>query len=536
MLLQLIVSTVIAATPQTPSAPPAALQRYAFVVGANFGGADRPKLQYAVSDAERFARVMSELGGVSSSNAIILRQPKIREFLDGLDALSARVAAVRKAAPGTRTEIVMYYSGHADEKGLLLGEDRVSYRSLRDKLDEIPADVRIAVLDACASGAFTRLKGGVTRPPFLIDESTAMRGHAFLTSSAETEAAQESDRIGASYFTHYLVSGFRGAADSSGDGRVTLNEAYQFAFTETLGHTVDTKGGAQHPSYDINLSGTGDVVMTDVRQTSARLVLSEDIDGRFFIRTGARELVVELYKPAGRAVELGLEPGTYDVRVERERQSLSTRVRIAEGGRHVLDARQLSVAPVEATRRRGDANRYEYTPPPFQMNGRQRVSGDAGMWGNRGMSVSPTLIASDSTGGIQYAIFAHENLAVTVGISGFSGYITSATISGTGAAVPIGVEWNPIPGRWAERRIKPWVTFGAMPVTASVIKPAEVRTDFSFGVYAGAGFDLHLLRWLSIGARGQYNVVPDSASWKGRDTYGGRLFAMRGSVIFGKTR
>ena len=100
-----------------------------------------------------------------------------------------------------------------------------------------------------------------------------MRGHAFLTSSAATEAAQESDRIRASYFTHYLVSGFRGAADLSGDGKVTLGEAYQFAFNETLGRTVDTKGGAQHPSYDINLSGTGDVVMTDVRQTSATLVL-----------------------------------------------------------------------------------------------------------------------------------------------------------------------------------------------------------------------------------------------------------------------
>jgi uncharacterized caspase-like protein len=67
--------------------------------------------------------------------------------------------------------------------------------------------VRIAVLDACASGAFTRLKGGKPRKAFLVDESASMRGHAFLTSSAATEAAQESDHIGASYFTHYLVSG-----------------------------------------------------------------------------------------------------------------------------------------------------------------------------------------------------------------------------------------------------------------------------------------------------------------------------------------
>jgi len=145
-----------------------------------------------------------------------------------------------------------------------------------------------------------------------------MRGHAFLTSSAESEAAQESDRIQASYFTHYLVSGLRGAADMSGEGKVTLNEAYQFAFSETLGRTVETKGGAQHPSYDINLSGTGEVVMTDLRQTSATLVLERSSTGASSYANAKRELVVELYKPLGRKVELGVEPGSYEVHLERE--------------------------------------------------------------------------------------------------------------------------------------------------------------------------------------------------------------------------
>ena len=204
------------------------LQRYALVVGANSGGAGRPPLRYAVSDAERFARVLVEIGGVDPANAIVLRQPKIRELVDALDAVARKVTDARRAAGATggRTEVVLYYSGHADDQGLLLGDDRYSYRTLRDRLDQIPADVRIAVLDACSSGAFTRLKGGRARAPFLVDESADMRGHAFLTSSSETEAAQESDRIRASYFTHFLISGFRGAADLSGDGKVTLNEAY----------------------------------------------------------------------------------------------------------------------------------------------------------------------------------------------------------------------------------------------------------------------------------------------------------------------
>ena len=177
-----------------------------------------------------------------------------------------------------------------------------------------------------------------------------MRGHAFLTSSAESEAAQESDRIRASYFTHYLVSGFRGAADLSGDGKVTLNEAYRFAFDETLGRTVQTRGGAQHPSYDIKLSGTGDVVMTDVRQTTATLVLGEELEGRFFVRTAAQELVVELYKPRGRRVELAVEPGAYDVRVERD----EGRAR-GEDRDHRRRARRARLGAVRRGRDRSDA-------------------------------------------------------------------------------------------------------------------------------------------------------------------------------------
>ena len=216
-----------------PAGAATSVERFLLVVGANAGGSERSRLQYAVSDAERFARVMVELGGVPPANEVVLRQPRLKELLDAMDALSARIAEARRASPAGRTELVVYYSGHADEQGLLLGADRYSYRTLRDRLDQMPADVRIAVLDACASGAFTRLKGGRTRPAFLVDESADMRGHAFLTSSAETESAQESDRIRSSYFTYYLISGFRGAADLSGDGKVTLNEAYQFAFNET---------------------------------------------------------------------------------------------------------------------------------------------------------------------------------------------------------------------------------------------------------------------------------------------------------------
>ena len=54
--------------------------------------------------------------------------------------------------------------------------------------------------------------------------------------------------------------------------------------------------------YDISLAGTGDVVMTDLRQTSAALVLGEELDGRFYIRNDKKQLVAELRKSLGRPV------------------------------------------------------------------------------------------------------------------------------------------------------------------------------------------------------------------------------------------
>ena len=102
------------------------------VIGANAAGADRPKLPYAVSDAERFARVLVELGGVSRTNEIVLRQPTLQDLIAALDLLHARVSDARRgSSPPGRTEVLVYYSGHADEQGLLIGDDRYSYRALR---------------------------------------------------------------------------------------------------------------------------------------------------------------------------------------------------------------------------------------------------------------------------------------------------------------------------------------------------------------------------------------------------------------------
>jgi hypothetical protein len=333
-------------------AEPVAVRRLALLVGVNDGGAERVRLRYAASDARSFDKVLGELGGVAAADRRLVLDVGRAGLLEALGELRARAQAARTSG-ASRVEVLLYYSGHSDEEGLLLKGERLDYGELRRALEALPADVRIAVLDSCASGAFARAKGGTRRPAFLVDAGNKVKGHAILTSSSEDEISQESDRLGGSYFTHHLLSGLRGAADVTRDGRVTLNEAYQFAFHETLARTEKTRGGAQHPAYDIELAGSGDLVMTDLRATSAGLFLTEALEGRLFVRDEVGNLVVEVEKLAGRPTELGLAPGRYRVRREVEGGASEAVFTLVEGQRTPLALAQFQGLAREATVARG---------------------------------------------------------------------------------------------------------------------------------------------------------------------------------------
>jgi hypothetical protein len=196
------------------------VRRFGLFVGANNGGGERKTLQYADDDARSMNRTMEDIGGIDSRDSLLLIDPTANEIREALKSLKEQINGVENLV--RRTEIMFYYSGHSDEQGLMLSDEKLSYKTIRNDLDQSGANVVIAVLDSCSSGAFTRAKGGSRQSPFLVDDSSSMEGHAFLTSSSETELSQESDRIEGSFFTHFLVTGLRGAADNTRDGRVSL--------------------------------------------------------------------------------------------------------------------------------------------------------------------------------------------------------------------------------------------------------------------------------------------------------------------------
>jgi hypothetical protein len=286
-------------------------RRFAFLVGANNGGKDRVTLRYAEDDARAIQEVLGDMGGILPGDSHFLTDPSKEIFFEEIQALTEDVAKAKEKF--RRVEVIFYYSGHSDEENIFLGNERISYKEFRELITSMNADVRIAIVDSCASGALTLPKGVIKKSPFLMDTAYDMKGYAFITSSSASEAAQESSRLKRSFFTHNLISAMRGAADMNQDGRITLNEAYQFAFDGTLTQTEKTMAGPQHPSYHIQMSGTGDVVITEIWKSTAVLVLKKDITGKIYIHNQENVLVVELKKSAGREISIGLEAGNYRI-------------------------------------------------------------------------------------------------------------------------------------------------------------------------------------------------------------------------------
>jgi hypothetical protein len=240
--------------------PAPAVRRFALIASSNDGGADRLRLRFADSDAHTMAEVLRNLGGLRAEDMVLLNGAT-RESLQSSFG-HVRAALANAGQQGLRRELFIYYSGHSDEEGLLLGGEHLSYDELRRWLKSTNADVRIAVLDSCASGALLRSRGGARRPPFLL---------------------------------------------------------------------------------------------TDLRATSASLVLAQDVEGRAYVRDATGRLLVEVYKEPAHPMALGLPPGDYSVALERGGRHFDAQTSLNDGAKTYLAMPQFTTTAPVLAQARGSA-------------------------------------------------------------------------------------------------------------------------------------------------------------------------------------
>lgn len=340
--------------------------RWAILVGNNQGFSSSRTLYFAETDARKVGSVLEDLGGVPADHQRLLLGRNRFDVLMAMGSLKEQIAAAK--SQGNQTVLYFYYSGHADQQQLQLGRTWIGWTEVQEMLDRSGADVRVAFVDACQSGSMIRAKGGTLAPSFVFDvsEQLGSNGSVLITSSADNEASQESNEVGGSYFTHFLVSALAGSADEDRDGRVTLSEAYRQVFHETVLRTAATRGGTQHPNYEWDLSGSGDIVITELQRAAGTLVLSGDHSGSFAVFDEDRRMFVAEVEVTGSDRRLSLRPGRYLVQkryptylgVAELRLEANSPRRLEEGDFHALEyENDVAKGSIDATIRKVTAPR-----------------------------------------------------------------------------------------------------------------------------------------------------------------------------------
>jgi len=337
----------------------AAVTRYAVIAGNDTGFAAEVTLRYAETDAQKVFEVLRGLGDFLPENMVLLQGRGGSELQRVLISMNARIRADSSA--GREAVLFVYYSGHADTSALHTGSDPLELSLLQRLVEGSPAAFRILVLDACRSGSLTRVKGAQRTEPFplVLDPGPSGEGLALLTSSTVDEDAQESDALRGSFFTHYLVSGLRGAADRNGDGSVSLEEVYGYAYQHTLRASSQTLYGTQHPTFRFDLKGKGALPLTWVLPRGGRSGQIAFPAGHAFLLFRGDEqgpVVAEVGEHDARRV-LALEPGKYFVRGRASDHLLEGQLELGAGQTLRLQESRLSAVEYARLARKGGTER-----------------------------------------------------------------------------------------------------------------------------------------------------------------------------------
>lgn len=470
--------------------------RLLIAVGNKNGLAAERPLKFADNDAKRVRDVMTSLGGVKSEHAFYLSEPTRASLYDAI----AKARSVAQTHRSDEVSLLFYFSGHGDREALHLSGERMLMRDLSTKLDEIPAALRIAVTDACRS---TRDKGFAADEPFAISTTLVPQasGQVWIHASSDGEAAQESDDLQGAIFTHSWLAGLRGAADANGDARVTLDESFAFAHSQTLIRSSKSSGVMQKPEAVINLREMAPVVITQTGTRLASLALPQARDTHFLVYSAASKSVLsEVWSSPDRRLMLRLPPGRYVVQRRVGGLGGIATVTIAEGEDRRLDEGDFASSSLDLLAKKGeDPDSVQTTPNDARPN-ELSLGYDAGGDARTGLVHGPR---------IGYAL-AWTHIAITAGAA-----MTFAdrTVTGNGAAKNedltsgfgrLGFELRLPLGSVVMLRAN---AGGRMGVISQAITNESSKMAFAFGPEVALGLRLAMSRRLFADLSGTGNLV-----------------------------
>lgn len=292
-----------------------AVHRVAVLVTAKNGLDDDQPLRHVEEDAARLEETLLLMGNFAPANIHRFDDEAPEKVFQKLKELEDSMADIKEQDK----LLLFYYSGHADVTSLHLKGKRIAYAELRQRLQAFPAKLKIGIIDACNSGSIIG-KGSSTRASFKVDDSLKMKGTVILTSSRWNQRSIEQRALAGSVFSHHLTSGLRGAADKNSDGKVSLDEAYQHAYLNTLADTSNKQDvSEQAPQIKrLEVVGEGPVILTWLAMARARLTLPPGQDVCFVTNADEGRLIAEGHTEPERELHMALKPDSYVLKCMRQ--------------------------------------------------------------------------------------------------------------------------------------------------------------------------------------------------------------------------
>jgi len=334
---------------------PAEAATHVVAIGNNLGASGDLPLKYAERDAQRFAAVLNRYGDVTSGNTTVA----LGETATAVRAMLLKKNAAMRAS-GQDDVLIVFYSGHADARGLHMGRSTLPFRELRNMVAASPAAVRVLVVDACRSGGVTRVKGirrSADEFVIKVDDRSKVEGFAIITSSAAGEDSQESERLRASFFSHHLITALRGAGDKNRDRLVSLDEAYNYSYQQTLRSSGQTLQ-LQHPTYKFDMKGRGQLILTRLKKVSRSGKLTLSNPGTYLVIEGRQTGPVVAEAVVGsKGATLVLPPRRYFVQHRAPRFYREYDVRLSRGQTTALKDQEFRTVAYARLLRKGGGDR-----------------------------------------------------------------------------------------------------------------------------------------------------------------------------------
>ncbi|MBM3303072.1 MAG: caspase family protein, partial [Deltaproteobacteria bacterium] len=235
---------------------------YALFVGVGkYKHASIPSLMFPAKDAQDFASLLEAQKHLfKKTNVKVLVDEQATKY----ELEKYLYYDLRKA--GKNDTILVFLSGHGAIDPLRAGEFFfLSYEADPQLLEPTSLNMSglrflkgldcprvVLIADSCHAGGFSKegAKAAVNYNNFVRD-FTASSGKVVISSSRPDQFSLEMPDLKNGVFTHFFIEALKGKGDQDSDGIVTINEAYNYVYSQTK----DKTKGAQHPQFEGTVEG-----------------------------------------------------------------------------------------------------------------------------------------------------------------------------------------------------------------------------------------------------------------------------------------